>query len=488
MSLTTRVIYNTASQFIGKIIVTILSLIQVTILTRYLGTQGYGEFSTIFIILYFLSLLTNLGFSTVIVREIARRRFSLEEVVGNTLSLKFFVALFVVFISFLVIIFLPYSLIVKKGIAIGILILVIGCFDQALISVFKAKLVVWKSVLAGVIGKLISLLIIIWIVFRGFSILSIVWAVVLGSFNSFLIDFLFVQNYLKIYPKFNFKIWSFLLKESLPLGIVDIIGYIHFKADSLILSLLKPMSHLGIYSVAYRFVEFLIALPSMFVASVFPPISADIKNKALLIKRFQRSFDFLSIMALPTSSGLFFIAPYAVNFIGGEQFSGATAPLRILCVAIFFTSLSNIMSCIIVAIGRQKAMLRTVSFIVFLNIILNFLFIPKFSYYAAASITSLTEFLGTVWLTYLVYRFKKVFPKMSIFKKAIVSTTIMLFFLFIIFRFVVIFQWSFFTKINIFYKGLILLGVIFYGALIYFISLYVLGGIHKEDFLKAFKG
>lgn len=487
MSLTKKVVSNTASQFIGKILVTLLSLIQVTILTRYLGVQGYGEFSAVFVVLYFLSLLTSFGLSTVVIREIAKERFSLEEIVGNTIVLKFFVALFVILVSFLTIIFLPYSIIVKKGIIVGILILVVSCFDQILISIFKAKLVIWKSILTDVLGKLISLLVILWIISSNLSLLSIIWAVVLGSFISLFGDFLFARVYLSIYPRFDFKIWHFLIKESLPLGAVEILGYIHFKADSLILSLLKPLTHLGIYSVAYKFVEFLISLPSMFVASIFPLMSADIENENLFKKKFQRSFDFLSIVALPVSSGLFLIAPYVVDFIGGEKFNSAIIPLKILCVAIFFASLSNIMSCVIVVIGRQKSLLKMSSTIASLNIFLNFLFIPKFSYYATASITSLTEFLGASWMTYLVYKYQKLLPQLKIFAKAIVASLIMLFAIFIALRTIGIFHWPLFVTIRTFYKGLSLLGLIFYGALVYFISLYILGGITKEDFLKVFK-
>jgi O-antigen/teichoic acid export membrane protein len=47
MSLTGQVGRNTIVQVTGKVLGTILGLIVIALLTRYLGTEGYGQYTTV---------------------------------------------------------------------------------------------------------------------------------------------------------------------------------------------------------------------------------------------------------------------------------------------------------------------------------------------------------------------------------------------------------------------------------------------------------
>ncbi|MBI2588181.1 hypothetical protein HYW31_00495, partial [Candidatus Berkelbacteria bacterium] len=48
MSTTSRVAFNTAIQFAGRIINTVISLFTIAALTRYLGVALFGQYTTIF--------------------------------------------------------------------------------------------------------------------------------------------------------------------------------------------------------------------------------------------------------------------------------------------------------------------------------------------------------------------------------------------------------------------------------------------------------
>ena len=49
-----------------------------------------------------------------------------------------------------------------------------------------------------------------------------------------------------------------------------ILGIVHFRIDTVLLSILKPLADVGVYSVAYRFIEQVLYIPSFFVAASFP--------------------------------------------------------------------------------------------------------------------------------------------------------------------------------------------------------------------------
>jgi O-antigen/teichoic acid export membrane protein len=61
MRLSTKIAYNTIAQIIGKALATILGLVAVVIMARYLGRQGFGAYTTIITFLSFFGILADLG-------------------------------------------------------------------------------------------------------------------------------------------------------------------------------------------------------------------------------------------------------------------------------------------------------------------------------------------------------------------------------------------------------------------------------------------
>ena len=118
MKLSTKVAYNTIIQVISKIFATILGLIAVAIITRYLGQVGFGEYTTVVTFLSFFAILADLGLTLVTVQMISRPNIDQNKILGNLLALRLVSA--VIFLAFapLVAIFFPYSNIIKIGIAI----------------------------------------------------------------------------------------------------------------------------------------------------------------------------------------------------------------------------------------------------------------------------------------------------------------------------------------------------------------------------------
>ena len=100
----------------------------------------------------------------------------------------------------------------------------------------------------------------------------------------------------------------------------------------MLLSILKPLADVGVYSVAYRFIEQVLYIPSFFVAAVFPIIASyHATSDALLKLAIDKSFAFLVILGFPVTAALFILAPDVVNLIAGSDFDEAVTPLRSSC-------------------------------------------------------------------------------------------------------------------------------------------------------------
>ena len=125
----------------------------------------------------------------------------------------------------------------------------------------------------------------------------------------------------------------------------------------MLLSILKPLADVGVYSVAYRFIEQVLYIPSFFVAAVFPIIASyHATGDALLKLAIDKSFAFLVILGFPVTAALFMLAPEIVNLIAGAEFSDAVRPLRILVLSSIFFFTNALFSSLLVIYDLERQM------------------------------------------------------------------------------------------------------------------------------------
>jgi hypothetical protein len=130
-------------------------------------------------------------------------------------------------------------------------------------------------------------------------------------------------------------VWRSLLVASLPLGLALAINELYFRADSLIISLFEPFEQVGQYTLAYRMLEFALALGSIFLTTVFPLLSAG-RSPTTSPARCgsSRARPTPSCSSAPRSwPGGLVVAPQLVELVSGADFADAATPLQILLFA-----------------------------------------------------------------------------------------------------------------------------------------------------------
>ena len=58
---TKKIALNTLVQVVGKIITTVISVVMLAYLARYLGVSGYGDYTTVFAFLGFFAIIADMG-------------------------------------------------------------------------------------------------------------------------------------------------------------------------------------------------------------------------------------------------------------------------------------------------------------------------------------------------------------------------------------------------------------------------------------------
>jgi len=115
---------------------------------------------------------------------------------------------------------------------------------------------------------------------------------------------------------------------------------------------------------------------------------------------FQKAFDFLSIIVWPLIFGTIVLAQPIMNLVAGKEFLASAPVLQILIIATGIIFLAHLSTFSVVAINKQRQMMKYYILAAILALALYFAFIPRYSYYAAAVITVLIEFfiLATSWI------------------------------------------------------------------------------------------
>lgn len=431
MAIARKIAYNVAVNSISKFLATVLALVSIGFITRYLGKEGFGNYATVLAFLSFFAAVADLGLYHISTREISRPGADEQKIMGNIFSIRIIASLVIFVISPLIVMFFPYPREVKESIIIVAASFFFSSAYQVLNGVFQKNLAMDRVSIAELIGKVIQTIFIILAVKMDWGFDWIVASLLFYMILTFLIVFSWSRKYIRIKLRFDFPYWKSFLKESMPMGITAIITFAYFKMDTIILSYIKSSADVGIYNAAYKVLENITFFPAMIAGLVLPLMSGAIFTDR---KKFEdianKTFKFFIVLIVPIVIGTLFLSEEIINLIGGAGFAESAQILRILIFSLVFIFFGNYFNTILIVGNMQKKLMFVLSLTAILNIGLNLYFIPQFSYIASAYISVLTEMTVVALTFYLTKKNIKYSPKLEKKSGILFSAIIMALFLF----------------------------------------------------------
>jgi O-antigen/teichoic acid export membrane protein len=397
VNLTRRVFWNSAAQFGGKLLVLASMLLSIRLTTEYLGPRGFGEYAIVLALAPVLFIVAELGLSSLFARELARRPESREDLAGTMLVFRLVGSVAVVGMALAAVPFLPYDRDVRLGTAIaaiGVLLLSLSSFVVALFQVeLRLELVAVMDGLTAVVTG--ALVVAVTQLDLGFY--ALVGVAPAAAAVNLVLGYAFVRRFWRPRLAWSRALLRPLLGAAVPIALVTTMSMLHFKIDAVLLSLLKPAEHVGIYNVAFRFFEYSLVLPGIFMAAVFPILTralATDKQEARAV--IEKALDALLLVAVPLAAGTIVLAPFLVEIVAPSGFDAAVTPLRLLALGLVFAFANAVFAGAALALDRQRALVGVTAAGLALNVALNLILIPRYSYSGAAAATVVTEILGCV--------------------------------------------------------------------------------------------
>lgn len=107
----------------------------------------------------------------------------------------------------------------------------------------------------------------------------------------------------------------------------------------------------------------------------------------------KKAIQFVLLVSMPLTVFFMIFAPEGIRFLSGESYNNSIIPMIIIMPSIIFIGLSNILGIqVLVPLGREKIVLKSVIVGAVVDLILNTLFIPLYKSSGAAIGTLLAEF------------------------------------------------------------------------------------------------
>ncbi len=400
-----KIFYNTILQSAGKVISAVIGIVTIAIMSRQLGTTGFGEYTTIVSFMGFFGLLADLGLSMVVTKRISQLGADEEKILGNILVLRFLSTLFVLILGAFIGLFFPYSKMVKEGIFLAILAFSFMSGTQVLGGLFQKHLIIHQLAITEIIQRIIMLMLVVIAVLHHSELRQFILALSISMVLQFAFCLWLALRVIPFRPQFDFLLWKDVLNETWPLALSGLLSLIYFRADTLILSVLKPAADVGIYGLPRRIVEILLVFPALFAGLIMPFLArfafTDWKNYRLYL---QRSLDAVYLTIVPMVIVTFFFARPIVNAVGGTDFRDADSVLQIMIFSTAFLYVSLLLGYVVVALEAQRAMLWGHLIGSLLALVLYPWLILRFTYWGAAAATLIIHMLVCAYAYFVTSR------------------------------------------------------------------------------------
>ena len=174
--------------------------------------------------------------------------------------------------------------------------------------------------------------------------------------------------------------------------------------DTLIIGFYLDDAFVGYYTNAIKLARLVVTICLSVGAVLTPRLSSIFSNKNYeeANRLITLAIKICLMFAIPAAAGLFIMAEPVVLLFFGESFIGAIHPLKILSTMVPFIVLNGILGLqVLVASGKEKFYVISVSCGAVLNLVLNFAFIPLYGINAAAFTSLASEIV--VFVMYIIF-------------------------------------------------------------------------------------
>jgi O-antigen/teichoic acid export membrane protein len=394
-----RATRDVVRQLLGRVVNLGLGVVVTAVIARSLGDSGFGEWSSLLVVVQIAAYLADLGIEQVGVRRAAAEPEREAEWIGATIALRAVVSLPATLISILVALLIAEDHgMALAGLLVSTTILLSGpntirallqlrLRNDVNVAVMTFSSLVWGAsaiVVEASGGGLVPLA----LAFLASALATTALQVWLGL-RAGAVELLGSRD-----------LWRPLARIGLPLATAGVLVLAYARIDQILVLEINGAREAGLYAAVYRILEQAHFLPLTVSTTLLPLVSAAHPADPLRVRRLlQTTVDFLALVSFPALGVALAAAGPAIELLFGSEFADAAPALPVLMGAFIVICFGYLSGNMVIVLGLQRRyVIYAVCGLVF-NIGLNLVLLPRYGFLAAAWTTLATELVvvGLAW-------------------------------------------------------------------------------------------
>ncbi len=395
MSSSARLLKNTGMMGVAKIIHPVVSFFLFLTIAKFLGKEGFGKYTTVFAYYTSFQVLASFGFRTLLAREVAKFPYYADKYLLHSSLIVLPVSLLNIGCMLVLVYILGFSqellfLSFFYGLAI------LGHALNDMLEGYFAGLQKISLIAAMFLFEnMIRILVTIYLLYHGYGLFMIVYVFVIMKYIATSLYVYFALRTIDFsLGKFNFKFFIQLFHLLKPFIGTLIFVTVFWRADIMILSKLRSIEDVGIYSAAYRFFWLFVLLYKSFVISFFPVISKSYhKDEDYYHRLCRKVIKIVILICIPVILMIYGFSDKLILLLG-DDFIPSVTILKILGLGILPYALSELFGHMLLASNQQKIDFWINGIKMVVSIGLHFLLISLWGVNGAAWAISLSFILN----------------------------------------------------------------------------------------------
>ena len=453
-------------------ILSLRALILVPILTKSLGAYEYGIWAQILVTVSLLTSIAVLGFPQAEGRFLpfSKSKFELQD---DFYSITFFTILISSIISMSLIFFSKdfSSLLLKDDsysliTIIASIIIILYALDRIFFAFFTSRIMIKIYSIFITAQCVFEISLIVYATHMNLGLWGAVTAIVISNIIVIILMLIFIYSQIGFkFPRFS-RLKTY-LKFGLPIVPILIFSWVIDSSDRYFIAYFTDPSQVGIYSTAYG-IGFLTQILINPIGIVLFPLASKLWDEGNFVefkKYISYSLKIFLVFGIPSIFGLSVLSKSLLAVLSTSEFLPGASLVPFICTGFLFYGIYSIFYYILTSVKRTDLIALSMCIASMIHIIADIIFIPVGGLLGASIASHLTyAFLG-IYVMNLSKKYIKINLEFSFIIKSIASSANMAFAIYLL------------NPKSLFE----IVMCITIGAIIYFISLYILRGFGKDE-------
>lgn len=374
------------------------------LIAQSLTVEQFGHFTLIFTVLGMMSIVTDMGIGRLALQGMLKHPDP-THFAGAYLALRSVLGV-VGYLTALGVLFLGgYSRDLLLATAVAGIVVLLATPNAALSVVFQAHQRIGLTGRMTTAGLLAQLALTAAIAAAGGTVLLFTIPAVLAITVELTWKLRASRHLVPLALRWDTSLWGHLLREAVPLSIGYGLLTLYTRVDALMLSQLATFRDVGIYGVAYKFIDIMHFASSAVTAAALAVLVASWPGDLPAFQQaVRRSAMLLGLTGGAVLTGLLAFAGPATSLLYGSAYAAGADALRVLAVAEMLVFATGLALTCLVATNRHRTYPWVMLTGLVLNVGANLVLIPAWGYFGAAVATLLSNAVVATWMWVLIWR------------------------------------------------------------------------------------